>query len=188
MSEAAADIRAKDLFHFCTRCGAARAATAGGAHPFRCASCGFTYYFNPACAVAVIIEDGNGRVLFIRRGREPARGKLAMVGGFADPGETGEEAARREVREEVGLELAGIEYVGAWPNVYRAGGFVVDVLDIFYHARLATTAMTLDPAEVSSAEWQDPRSVAPEEIAFPSMRAALAEYLARRGGAGEERG
>ena len=179
MSEAPPGPEAKDLFHFCARCGAANGAAPAGANPFRCGVCGFTYYFNTASAVAVLIEDADGRVLFIRRGREPAMGKLAMAGGFTDPGETGEEATRREIREELGLELAGIEYVGTWPNVYHAGGFVVHVLDIFYRARLATTEMRLDPDEVSGAEWLDPRTVDPPEIAFPSMRAALAAYLER---------
>jgi len=189
MNDVTAEPGARDLFHFCARCGAARGAgVAPGANPFRCASCGFTYYFNTASAVAVFIEDDDGRVLFIRRGREPARGKLALAGGFTDPGETGEQATRREIREELGLELAAIEYVGAWPNRYRAGGFVVDVLDIFYRARLLTTEMTLHPDEVSSVEWQDPGTVDPEEIAFPSMRAALATYLARRGVGGREEG
>jgi NADH pyrophosphatase NudC (nudix superfamily) len=181
MSDPIPDGEAKDLFRFCARCGEPRGVAAvAGTNPYRCGVCGFTYYFNTASAVAVLIEDADGRVLFIRRGREPAKGKLAMAGGFTDPGETGEEATRREIREELGLELADIEYVGTWPNVYHAGGFVVHVLDIFYRARLATTAMTLDPDEVSGAEWLDPCGVDPAEIAFPSMRAALAAYLERR--------
>lgn len=169
------------MFHFCARCGSPRAALpAAAANPYRCGTCGFTYYFNTASAVAVLIEDVEGRVLFIRRGRDPAQGKLAMAGGFTDPGETGEAATRREIREELGLELADIVYVGSWPNVYHAGGFVVHVLDIFFRARLATTDMTLDADEVSGAEWLDPALVDPAEIAFPSMRQALAAYLERR--------
>lgn len=170
---------AKDIFAFCARCGAQRTESlAPGANPYRCAACGFTFFFNTASAVAVFIEDEDGRVLFIRRGREPAQGKLAMAGGFTDPGETGEQATRREIREELGLELAEVSYVGSWPNVYRAGEFVVHVLDIFYRARLASTTMTLDADEVSGTEWLHPAQVDPADIAFPSMRNALAAYLA----------
>jgi NADH pyrophosphatase NudC (nudix superfamily) len=183
MNEAAFPPEPKDLFRFCPRCGTRHAPSdEGGSNPFRCAACGFTFYFNTASAVAVLIEDGEGRVLFIRRGREPAKGKLAMAGGFTDPGETGEAATRREIREELGLELGELVYVGAWPNVYHAGGFVVHVLDVFYRARLATTEMTLDADEVSGAEWLDPGRVSPDEIAFPSMRAALAAYCRGLGG------
>lgn len=179
MSHTAPHPEAKDLFDFCARCGARRTESlAPGTNPYRCESCGFTYYFNTASAVAVFIEDADGQVLFIRRGREPAQGKLAMAGGFTDPGETGEQATRREIREELGLELAEVRYVGTWPNVYQAGGFIVHVLDIFYRARLASTDMTLDADEVSGAEWLDPAQVDPADIAFPSMRNALAAYLA----------
>lgn len=173
-------LEAKDHFHFCPRCGVGRAAAAG-ANPYRCGACGFAFYFNTASAVAVFIEDGNGKVLFIRRGREPGRGKLALTGGFTDPRETGEEATRREIREELGLELAGLTFVGAWPNQYYAGGFLVHVLDIFFRAEAATTAMTLDAEEVGGVEWLDPGTVDPEEIAFPSMRQALGAYLRGRG-------
>lgn len=179
MSDTAPHPEAKDLFDFCARCGERRTVgPAPGANPYRCGTCGFTFYFNTASAVAVFIEDGEGRVLFIRRGREPARGKLAMAGGFTDPGETAEQATRREIREELGLELAEVTYVGTWPNVYHAGGFVVHVLDIFFRARLASTDMTLDADEVSGAEWLHPAQVDPADIAFPSMRNALAAYLA----------
>jgi NADH pyrophosphatase NudC (nudix superfamily) len=179
MDDPAAPPEAKDMFRFCARCGERRTAVGTPwTNPFRCGACGFTYYFNTASAVAVFIEDGAGRVLFIRRGRDPAEGKLALAGGFTDPGETGEEATRREIREELGLELSEVGYIGAWPNVYHAGGFVVHVLDIFYRARLASTEMTLNADEVSGAEWLDPARVDPADIAFPSMRSALAAYLA----------
>lgn len=168
------------MFRFCARCGERRTAGAvAGANPFRCGACGFTYYFNTASAVAVFIEDGDGRVLFIRRGRDPAKGKLALAGGFTDPDETGEQATRREIREELGLELADVGYIGTWPNVYHAGGFVVHVLDIFYRACLASTELTLNADEVSGAEWLDPARVDPADIAFPSMRRALTAYLAK---------
>ncbi len=169
---------AAELFHYCPHCG-----SKGGderparGRPFCCEACGFTYYFNTASAVAVIIEDAARQVLFIRRGREPAKGMLAMAGGFTDPGETGEEATRREIREELGLELGDLIYLGTWPNWYQAGGFVVPVLDIFYRAGLASTTMTVDVDEVEGVEWLDPRLVSPESIAFPSMRNALAAYL-----------
>lgn len=178
MSEWNVTPTAAELFRYCPRCASeCRAESTVGINPFRCGQCGFTFYFNTASAVAVIIEDAEGRVLLIRRGREPAKGKLAMAGGFTDPGETGEEATRREIREELGLELDELHYLGTWPNMYHAGGFTVPVLDIFFRARLATTTLTLDPDEVSGAEWLDPREVDPHMIAFSSMRQALAAYL-----------
>jgi len=56
----------------------------------------------PAVA-AVIVEDD--RILLIKRGKEPSKGKWSVPGGSVEPGETLEEAVEREVYEETGLEI-----------------------------------------------------------------------------------
>lgn len=95
-----ADVRTlNEAFTHCPGCGARRPERA---EPLSC-RCGFHYYFNPAVAVGGLITDADGRMLFIRRARDPGRGKLGLPGGFVDAGESAEEALRREVEEEVGL-------------------------------------------------------------------------------------
>jgi mutator protein MutT len=165
-------------FKFCPSCGQRQAAQPTG-RPFHCPSCGFVYYFNPAIAAAALVLDGEGRVLFIRRAKDPAKGKLAMPGGFVDVGETVEEALRREVREEVNLELAALEYLSGHPNSYPYKGVTYPVLDFFFitQAHTADTVAALDGVE--SYCWLKPAEVHLDDIAFPSMRAALQLYCAR---------
>lgn len=69
-----------------------------------------------ADVVAFAPRDGELHVLLIERGNEPYRGCLALPGGFVDPGETGEQAARRELAEETGVaEFPGrFEQLGAY--------------------------------------------------------------------------
>ena len=79
-----------------------------------------------ACAGAVV-HDSAGRLLLVRRGREPGRGLWSLPGGRCEPGETAAAAAVREVREETGLAVRASAVIG---RVERAGpGGVVYVID-----------------------------------------------------------
>lgn len=166
------------FFQFCPRCGRAQPESAEG-RSFCCLACNFLYYFNPAIAVAAFIIDARDQVLFIRRAKDPAKGKLAIPGGFIDANETAEEACRREIREEVSLDLTTLDFLCSQPNQYPYHGVTYPVLDFFFVARTqsAREAAALD--EVESVSWLNPRGVDPAEIAFPSMREALRRYLAR---------
>jgi NAD+ diphosphatase len=177
----------------CPRCGHAAAAPPppakrpadhhGAAHegwppPFRCGQCHWIQYFNPICAVGVFIERLDGRVLFIRRGREPGLGKLAPPGGFIDIGETAEEAAHREIREEVGLSIDSLHYLGSWPNRYPNRDYIVNVLDFFFHAKATSDLVVAQEGEVAAHEWLDPLQVMAEDLAFTSMQAAHRAFQA----------
>jgi ADP-ribose pyrophosphatase YjhB (NUDIX family) len=151
------------------------------ANAIQCSVCGFLYYFNPVVAVGALIVNGEGSMLWIRRAKEPAKGKLGLPGGFADVGETAEEALCREVREEVNLELNPLEFLCTCANQYNYGGVTYPVLDLFYTAcpRVAESAAALD--DVQSFYWLKPQEVRPEEIAFPSVKVALTCWLRRAG-------
>ena len=121
-----------EQFHFCPRCGSPDFVP----HNFKakeCRACGFVYYFNPSSAVACFIRNAaGGELLLVRRKKDPAKGTLDLPGGFVDMYETGEEAARREVREETGLEITSCRYLFSIPNLYMYSGFQVHTLDMFY--------------------------------------------------------
>lgn len=70
-------------------------------------------YPRPALTVDVVLatRDAPARVLLIRRGRDPFAGKWALPGGFVEENERLGDAARRELKEETGLEVADIEHL-----------------------------------------------------------------------------
>ena len=71
---------------------------------------------------AVVIHDG--RVLLVRRGKEPLRGRWVVPGGTVEAGETLEEAVVREVEEETGLTVAPREIVTVFDRIDRDGDTV----------------------------------------------------------------
>ena len=169
----------QDIFEHCPHCGTKRSPE-GPRQPFACAACGFHYYFNPCLAVAAILLGPDDRALFIRRAQEPAKGRLAIPGGFVDIGETAETAMRREIKEEVNLEVGPLEFLLSATNEYDYRGVVYPVLDLAFVCRAASLEPLAALDGVESYCWEHPARVDPEEIAFPSIRAALAAYNARR--------
>lgn len=69
---------------------------------------------------AVVIHDG--RVVLIRRGKEPLRGRWVIPGGTVEAGETLHEALVREVREETGLAVRPTEVVLVFDRILRHDG------------------------------------------------------------------
>ncbi|WP_418961300.1 NUDIX domain-containing protein [Streptomyces tritici] len=89
----------------CSYCGTAYPADA--AWPRTCRACGATTYRNPLPVAVALLPvthaDGTGLVV-ITRTIEPARGRVALPGGFIDHGEDWQQAVVRELREETGIE------------------------------------------------------------------------------------
>jgi 8-oxo-dGTP diphosphatase len=165
------------LYQFCPRC-----AHALEDRPFEgkvrrtCPACGFIHFPDPKVAVVALIE-ANARVLLIRRAVNPGRGLWALPGGYMDAGELPDTALRREVREEVGIDIAVGELLEIFPMVNGGGsslGFV-----------LAFHAHPLDPLvnpvacdDAADAAWFA-AGAAPTALAFDSTQRLLARWQAR---------
>lgn len=70
-----------------------------------CPNCHFIHFADPKVAVGVLVSDQAGRLLYTKRAHQPAMGRWAFPSGFVDRGEEVRVAARRELREETGLEV-----------------------------------------------------------------------------------
>lgn len=146
--------------------------------PLVCERCAWRWYANPKPAAGVILERG-ASVLLLRRAVEPGLGAWDLPAGYLDPGESPEDAARRETFEESGLEVDLVRLVGIYTS--RPGNAVSSI----YLARQVdpSAAVRLD-AESSEFAWVPSSKVVDwlPRLAFGSMAAALSDWRAGRFG------
>ena len=117
------------------------------------------------------------RFLAVRRAVEPRAGRWELPGGFCDGWEHPADAAVREAREELGVEVTLGDLVGMYVGSYDFQGERLPVLDCFFLARLNGGGITLDREEVSGMSWFYLDE--PPPLAFATMDAALADVLRR---------
>ncbi len=150
-------------------------------HPtaFKCGACSKHLFINPVCGTVGLLLNPADELLMLRRAMNPSKGKLGLPGGFLDPGETAEEGLQREIREETGLEIPHLTYATSQPNRYLYEDVEYLLLDLFYWARVDSfdDARALD--EVDSLEPVPLMDIDMDEVAFPSMVAALREFQAQ---------
>ena len=167
------------LFIFCPVCGHG-SFTERNEKAKQCDRCGFTYYFNPSGSVGVFLLNGNGELLIVRRAKEPSKGTLDLPGGFVDCFETAEDAVRREVKEETGLDVGSCNYLFSLPNIYPYQGFDVHTIDFFFECEaesFANARAADDAQEILVVSQSELRA---EEFGLHSVSRAVALYLERK--------
>ncbi len=157
------------VFKFCPRCAGDFIYTD---NHFKCAACGLQYYLNPAATVAVLIKHAD-KILLVRRAREPLKGMLSLPGGFIERYETAEEAAAREIKEELNLDVTSLEYVNSDFNDYDYGGVTYNCLGFAYWATIATFHGMKPQDDVAAVEWWRLEDIKIEEVAFGAHQRVL---------------
>jgi NAD+ diphosphatase len=160
----AIQILAWDKNHqFCGRCGA-NMISSKVERVKQCPHCGLLNY--PRIAPAIIVLISHGQQLLLSRAKHFPPGMFSVQAGFVEAGENLEEALRREILEEVGLEVQNIRYLGSqsWP--------FPNSLMIAFTAEYAGGELTVNHAELEAAAWYSP----PNLPILPSTR-SIARHL-----------
>ena len=162
---------------YCPRCGQKGLEHVHG-RAIHCPSCDLTYFHNVASAVACFVLDEAGRLLTVRRARDPEKGTLDLPGGFVDPEETVDDAVRRELREETGLEATEVRLLFSIPNVYPYSGVDVYTADLFYLTRVKSFDGATAMDDAGELVIVDPADLRPEAFGLRSIRAAVERIVA----------
>jgi 8-oxo-dGTP diphosphatase len=139
-----------------------------------CKQCGWVHYFNPLPSVAAFIYDENGRVLLVKRGVAPGRGKWALPTGFIEQDETTEDAVVRELEEETGIKGKVDGLIGVYVEKTKLYGSVILV-----GYKMQCLSGRLKPGDdATQAKMFSSRKL--PKIPFCSHRAIIADALNHR--------
>jgi len=136
-----------------------------------CGSCGFIFYLNPKVAAGAIPRQ-DGKIWLIRRNIEPSMGSWTFPGGYVDLGERVPDAAVREAFEETLLEVR----VDRLLNVYSYAE--TGIVMIAYCATVVGGIPGITPESTAIRAFR-PDEIPWNDLAFPSTREALQDYIAQ---------
>ena len=129
---------------FCSRCGAP-SGTENGGWRRRCPSCAGLHFPRTDPVVIMLILHGDN-VLLGRQSTFPP-GIYSLLAGFMEPGETIEDAVRRETHEETSVRVGRVSYLGCQPWPFPSN------LMLGCIGEAETTVISIDPAELEDAQW-----------------------------------
>jgi len=158
-------------FKYCPACGSGDISF-GDMKRVGCRDCSFTYYHNVAAAVAVILEYDK-KIVLIERAKDPGKGKLDLPGGFVDPKESAEEAIKREIKEELKIDIREPKYLGSYPNIYKYEGVIYHTCDLFFYCTIDVLPVDFDRTEIEELILINPLEIPDDKIAFESVKMGL---------------
>jgi len=146
-----------------------------------CPKCDFILYNNTAAAVAVVIRMGE-KILFTRRNQNPELGKLDLAGGFIDFEETAENACKRELYEElqINIDENRLKYICSFPNIYPYKGIIYHTMGLFFEYKTEENLnFVLERHEIYETIWIKVSDINLNELAFESQKHFFKKYLER---------
>lgn len=165
-------VRWRRTSRFCGACGGPTA-PATGHRAMACSACGHLLF--PRVSPAVIVQVTRGSRILLGRSRRHPPGSYSVLAGFVEPGESLEDAVRREVREESGVRVANVRYFGSQPWPFP------DSLMVGFTAECSGGSLEPGDDELEEMAWFRADALPPVPPSYSIARSLIDDFVRRHG-------
>lgn len=148
----------------------------------KCSVCNREFYDNPVLAAGLVIWNNQNQIMLGERKNDPGKGQYSFPGGFVDVGESVEDAIKREIKEELQINVDQFTYLTSTDNDYLYKKSQYDMLDILFEIKLSDDIIAkIEPNDdVESVQFFDLNEIKDEILAFKSTKKVV-KFLRNRG-------
>ena len=169
-------MKPEEVFKFCPKCGGKLIKKEGNL--LDCSKCGFHFYINPLPCNGVIIENEKSEIMLVKRKFEPKKGYWDWPGGFINPNENLEESVKREIKEELDVNVEMGKIIGVYDWTYFYEGIDFPTIGIVVSARI--TGGELKPSDdISEYKFFPKNEVLKQRLAFYPIELGILDYLTK---------
>lgn len=137
---------------------------------------GHRLYINPIPCNAAIIENERQEILLVKRKVDPKKGYWDWPGGFIEPGESFEESIKREINEELGVEIKIEKLLGVFEDTYLYQNIKYPILCLVVSAKITNGRLKASD-DVAGFEFFSKKEVLKQKLAFKAIKKGIEVYL-----------
>ena len=141
-----------------------------------CKNCGFRQYINPVQSNSVIIENNKKEILLVKRKFDPKKDYWDLPGGFITIKENLEESTRREIKEELGINLGELYYLGSFPDKYLFQKINWDIIAFSFYTKMPKQKIKISD-DISGYKFFAKKNIPYKRLGFKGLKLAINKYL-----------
>ena len=140
-----------------------------------CRNCGLNFYLNSVPTAAAILSNKKGEILLVRRKFDPKKGFWDLPGGFIELYETFDNGIKREIKEELGVDIGNLLYSGSSADTYQFKGITYSTVTAVYYGTIEGNIYPGD--DVDDFSFFNPRELPFKNFAFPSLARVIKKFI-----------
>ena len=165
------------FFKYCPNCKNEVIVNGNNIH---CDKCGFDYYLTPNPSTGIIIVNNKNQIYLAKRSIEPGAGSFDLPGGFISFHEKAEDTIKREIKEEMDLDLKEVKLFATYSGDYKLKGTQYYPLDIYFVAYVDIDYIDISNAqdkELEEGRFFNIDEIPFEGLAFKTQKFALRDFI-----------